>query len=153
MPPSAPTDPESPTNEANRPQPLQAIVSAVLVGLSALIIPNPTAQKVAAVLAPLVGYGVAKLVDLFFEGWAAEWKADATLRRARRYLREAEQKARTYEPDSAERLQAEQYVRQLRESLQRQRMRRLGIVKPDELSAPTSDDPSAPHTRVGRPRV
>lgn len=121
-------------------------MSAVLVGLSALVIPNPTAQKVAAVLAPLVGYGVAKLVDLFFEGWAAEWKADATLRRARRYLHEAEQKARACKPGSAERGQAEQYVQQLRESLQQQRLRRLGVVQPGEETRPGRGESDPPHT-------
>lgn len=87
--------------EANQVPALEITFSGALVGLSALI-PNSTVRQVAGILAPLLGYGLAKLVRLFAAGWAGEWQADSTLRRAKRYLQELEKRAAQCKPDSPE---------------------------------------------------
>lgn len=127
-----------PTTEANQVPALEITFSGALVGLSALI-PSETGRQVAGILAPLVGYGLAKLVRLFAESWASEWQADSTLRRARRYLQELEKRAAQCAPSSPERLQAEQHMLELRASIQQQRLRRLGVVGPDERPAATPE--------------
>lgn len=133
------------TPEANQAPALEITFSGALVGLSGLI-PNATGRQVAGILAPLAGYGLAKLVRLFAAGWASEWQAESTLRRAKRYLRELEQKAAQCKPDSPERGQFELRIRELRESIQQQRMRRLGVVQPGEETQPGRGESDPPHT-------
>lgn len=78
---------------------------------------------------------------MFAENWASEWQADSTLRRARRYLQELEKRAGQCAPNSPERRQAEQHILELRASIQQQRLRRLGVLAPNESMPPATREP------------
>jgi hypothetical protein len=115
-----------------------AIASAWI--LLAGLLPGKLLPLTVGAFAPFVGRGLAWFVQEQAQEWVADRKASAVTRRAERYLGQMEKKAKKLPPNSPARLQLDQQIAQLADTIHQHRMNELAIVggaKKQEMEKPS----------------
>ena len=105
-------------------QSYEIILSGALVTLTALL-PNPVLRTVAGAISPLIGYLAGRYFRRLANDWEDDRKAEAPIRRTKKYLREAEAKLQRQNLSEAERRQVALHAQQLRDIIHKQQLGKL----------------------------